>query len=63
MRQTVMRDDDVLVQAQVRVAFVSGGRARPMPKPLRLALRGDPAQSIGDRDVDCARRFFGTELL
>jgi acyl-CoA thioester hydrolase len=47
MRQTVMRGDDVLAQAHVRVAFVSGGRARPMPKPLRLALRGDPAHSNG----------------
>ena len=32
---------DVLVDAHVRVAFVSGGRARPIPKPLRIAMRAD----------------------
>jgi acyl-CoA thioester hydrolase len=31
----------VLVQAQVRVAFVSEGRARPIPKPLREAMQGE----------------------
>ena len=41
LSQTVARGEDVLVEAQVRVAFVSGGRARPIPKPLRLALRAD----------------------
>ena len=30
-----------LVEAQVRVAFVSGGRARPIPKPLRVAMKAD----------------------
>jgi acyl-CoA thioester hydrolase len=30
-----------LIDAQVKVAFVSGGRARPIPKPLRLAMRAD----------------------
>jgi acyl-CoA thioester hydrolase len=39
--QKVMRQDDVLVQAHVRVAFVSGGRARPIPKPLRAAMQTD----------------------
>jgi acyl-CoA thioester hydrolase len=41
LRQKVMRQDDVLVEAHVRVAFVSGGRARPIPKPLRAAMRAD----------------------
>lgn len=41
LSQTVARGEDVLVEAQVRVAFVSGGRARPIPKPLRRALRAD----------------------
>jgi acyl-CoA thioester hydrolase len=41
LHQTVRRGDDVLVEAHVRVAFVSGGRARPIPKPLRLAMRAD----------------------
>jgi acyl-CoA thioester hydrolase len=39
--QQVSRGGDVLVEAQVRVAFVAGGRARPIPKPLRLAMRAD----------------------
>ncbi len=41
IRQRVMRGDDVLVQADVRVAFISGGRARPIPKPLRIAMKAD----------------------
>jgi len=39
--QRVLRGDDLLVAAQVRVAFVCDGRARPIPKPLRLAMRGE----------------------
>ena len=39
--QRVMRGEDVLIEARVRVAFVSGGRARPIPKPLRVAMRAD----------------------
>ena len=41
IRQRVMRGDDVLVQADVRVAFISGGRAKPIPKPLRIAMKAD----------------------
>jgi acyl-CoA thioester hydrolase len=41
LHQRVMRGDDTLIEAQVRVAFVSGGRARPIPKPLRTAMRAD----------------------
>jgi acyl-CoA thioester hydrolase len=41
VRQRVMRGDEVLVEARVRVAFVSGGRARPIPKPLRIAMQAD----------------------
>jgi acyl-CoA thioester hydrolase len=36
-----MRGDELLVEASVRVAFISGGRARPIPKPLRIAMRAD----------------------
>jgi len=39
--QKVMRGEDLLVQARVQVAFVSGGRARPIPKPLRIAMKAD----------------------
>ncbi len=41
LKQQVTRGRDTLVEAKVRVAFVSGGRARPIPKALRLAMRGD----------------------
>lgn len=41
LHQRIMRDDEVLIDAHVKVAFVSGGRARPIPKPLRIAMRAD----------------------
>jgi acyl-CoA thioester hydrolase len=41
VRQRVMRGDELLVEAQVRVAFISGGRARPIPKALRIAMKAD----------------------
>jgi acyl-CoA thioester hydrolase len=41
MLQRVSRGDETLVEASVRVAFVSAGRARPIPKPLRIALKAD----------------------
>jgi acyl-CoA thioester hydrolase len=41
VRQRVMRGDELLVSASVRVAFVSAGRARPIPKPLRVAMKAD----------------------
>jgi acyl-CoA thioester hydrolase len=41
LAQEVRRGDDLLVEAKVRVAFVSGGRARPIPKALRIAMKAD----------------------
>ena len=41
LKQQVARGDDLICEADVRVAFVSGGRARPIPKPLRIAMRAD----------------------
>jgi acyl-CoA thioester hydrolase len=41
LRQEVRRGGDILIEADVRVAFVSGGKARPIPKPLRLAMKAD----------------------
>jgi acyl-CoA thioester hydrolase len=41
LHQSVMRGEDLLVEAKVQVAFVSGGRARPIPKPLRTAMQAD----------------------
>lgn len=47
LHQRVMRGDELLVESAVRVAFISDGRARPIPKPLRLAMKAglDPPQS------------------
>ena len=45
LNQKVMLGDDLLVEAHVQVAFVSGGRARPIPKPLRVAMKAD--QELG----------------
>jgi acyl-CoA thioester hydrolase len=44
LRQRVARGDETLVEATVRVAFVSGGKARRIPKPLRIAMRADPGE-------------------
>jgi acyl-CoA thioester hydrolase len=41
LHQQVLRGDEVVIDAHVKVAFVSGGRARPIPKSLRLAMRAD----------------------
>ena len=41
LNQRVMRGEELLVEAHVQVAFVSGGRARPIPKPLRIAMKAD----------------------
>ena len=41
LHQQVMRGPELLVEAHVQVAFVSGGRARPIPKPLRVAMKAD----------------------
>jgi acyl-CoA thioester hydrolase len=47
LHQKVMRGEDLLVEAHVQVAFVSGGRARPIPKPLRVAMKADLAETQG----------------
>jgi acyl-CoA thioester hydrolase len=41
LHQQVQHGGDTLVEATVQVAFVSGGRARPIPKPLRVAMKAD----------------------
>jgi acyl-CoA thioester hydrolase len=40
LQQQCRRGADLLVQARVRVAFVSGGKAQRIPKALRLAMSG-----------------------
>lgn len=39
--QKVARGDVTLVEAKVKVAFVSDGRAKPIPKALRVLMRAD----------------------
>jgi acyl-CoA thioester hydrolase len=39
--QEIRRAEHVLVKAQVRVAFISEGRAQPIPKSLRQLLKAD----------------------
>jgi len=41
LHQQILRADELLIDAHVRVACVSGGRARPIPKALRLAMLAD----------------------
>jgi acyl-CoA thioester hydrolase len=41
LKQQCVRNGEVLCEARVRVAFISAGRARPIPKPLRIAMNAD----------------------
>jgi acyl-CoA thioester hydrolase len=47
LHQQVARAGEILIDAQVKVAFVAAGRARPIPKPLRLAMRADHEAALG----------------
>ena len=47
LHQQVIRAGEILIDAQVKIAFVSAGRARPIPKPLRLAIRADHEAARG----------------
>ena len=41
LTQEVRKAEDVLVKAEVRVAFVAQGKAQPIPKALRSLLKAD----------------------
>jgi acyl-CoA thioester hydrolase len=41
LAQEVRRGDELLLEAKVKVAFVSGGRAKPIPRALRIAMKAD----------------------
>src|SRR5215813_11410623 len=45
--QRIVRGEELLIEARVQVAFVSGGRARRIPEALRAAMRAGPAQDSG----------------
>jgi acyl-CoA thioester hydrolase len=42
--QQCRRGEELAVEARVRVAFVSGGKAQRIPKSLRLAMAGGQAE-------------------
>jgi acyl-CoA thioester hydrolase len=44
LHQTVMRGEELLVEARVQVAFISRGRAQRIPMPLRQAMQADRAR-------------------
>ena len=44
LHQKVMRGDELLVEAHVKVAFVSSGRATRIPNALRTAMKADQAK-------------------
>ena len=41
LHQEVRRGDVLLLTGKVKVAFISEGRAKPIPKPLRIAMKAD----------------------
>jgi acyl-CoA thioester hydrolase len=41
LAQEVRKADEVLVKAEVRVAFISEGKAQPIPKALRMLMKTD----------------------
>ena len=43
LAQEVRRGGELLVKAEVRVAFISDGRAQPIPRALRQLLKADLA--------------------
>src|SRR5882757_8450049 len=47
LHQRVLRADELLIEAHVRVAFVCEGRARPIPKPLRVAMKAEQDRAGG----------------
>jgi acyl-CoA thioester hydrolase len=47
LHQRILRQDDLLTEAHVRVAFVCGGRARPIPRALRTAMQAEQDQLDG----------------
>ncbi len=49
LRQEVWCGPGLLVQADVRVAFVAGGRAQRIPTPLRIAMQADHTASAKTR--------------
>jgi len=49
LQQRILRGDELLIKAHVRVALVCDGRARPIPKPLREAMTAQHEESRSHR--------------
>jgi len=47
LHQRILRGDDLLIEAHVRVAFICDGRARPIPKSLRIAMKAEQDRAGG----------------
>ncbi len=47
LHQRILRADELLIDAHVRVAFVCGRRARSIPKPLRMAMKAEQDRVCG----------------
>jgi acyl-CoA thioester hydrolase len=47
LHQRVLHGDELLIDAHVRVAFVCDGRARPIPKALRVAMKAEQDRALG----------------
>jgi acyl-CoA thioester hydrolase len=45
--QRILRGAELLIEAHVRVAFICDGRARPIPKPLRMAMKAEQDRAGG----------------
>jgi acyl-CoA thioester hydrolase len=56
LRQRVVRGGETLIDAQVRVAFVSGGKAQRIPKPLRIAMQADREAQVPDSPSESGKR-------
>jgi len=41
LHQKIIRGEVLIVEAHVQVAFVSGGKAKPIPKSLRSVMKAD----------------------
>ncbi len=51
LAQKVMRGDEVLMTAGVRFALVSDGKAKPLPEPVRAAMKADLDRVTAGRPV------------
>jgi acyl-CoA thioester hydrolase len=47
--QRVVRGEEVLIEAEVRVAFVSEGKPKRIPEPLRKAMGADAQRNPARR--------------